>query len=94
MTPIRTGLEPVVRADRNVDVFLEVPVYVAEPQVVRAVLVDVESLLYRRDALAVPVPRWRDRPDGESLSLQEARNQEAADRDGRCDRPRNSTCHN
>ena len=57
MTPIRTGVELVIRADRNVDFFFEVPVHVAEPQVVRAVLVDVESLVYRRDALAAATVR-------------------------------------
>ena len=57
MTPIRTGVELVIRADRNRDFFFEVPGHVAERQIVRAVLVDVESLVYRRDALAAATVR-------------------------------------
>src|SRR5439155_24377098 len=52
LAAIAPWLERVVGTDREVDRFLVVAIHVAEPHVVRAVGIDVETLVDGRDALA------------------------------------------
>ena len=52
LATVATRLERVVRTDREVNGLLVIAVHVAEPHVVRAVGIDVEPLVDRRDALA------------------------------------------
>ena len=59
LSAIAARLEGVGGADRNVDRFLVIAVHVAEPHVHRAVRVDVESFVDRRDTLTGPVPEVR-----------------------------------
>jgi hypothetical protein len=51
LSAVGARLEGVGRTDGKVDLFLVVPVHVAEPHVVRAVRVDVEAFVHRRHAL-------------------------------------------
>ena len=51
LTAVTAWLEPVRRADRQIESLFEVAVHIAEPHVVRTVGIEIEALVHRRDAL-------------------------------------------
>src|SRR5262245_33554018 len=57
LSAVSARLEPVLRADWNIELLFVVAVHVTEPHVVRAVRVDVEALVHRCHTLTVPVPK-------------------------------------